>query len=104
MGVRSIATITGAGLMGAGSAFSVTGSELSARETELLLLSVLLLLRFLVLLPLPGLGVEFPEGSESDESCLAVPDFGFGSDPDFGPESDKVARADLIALSHDGCW
>jgi hypothetical protein len=35
----------------------------------------LVLLLLLVLLPLTGLGVGFAEGSESDESCLAVPDF-----------------------------
>jgi hypothetical protein len=66
------------------------------------LLLLVLLLPF-VLLPLAGLGVGFADGSESDESCLAVPDFGFGSDPDFAPEPDALARADLIALSHDGC-
>lgn len=87
----SVARITGAGFD-----FSVAGSGL---------------LLLLALLPLPGLGAGFSEGSESDESSLAVPDFGFGFDPDFdpdfgpdfGPESDRVARADLIALSQDGC-
>jgi len=34
---------------------------------------------------------------------LVLPDFGFGFAPGFGPESDNVARADRIALSHDGC-
>jgi hypothetical protein len=61
----------------------------------------------LALLPLAGLGAGFPDGSESDESSLADPDFGPAFAPEFGPGlapefGDDARFADFIALSHAG--